>query len=1138
MLDPTGFINGYLANLANELTMGVIKALTRKAKQQFESPPHRQALVRCYQAGSVALLPPDDPTRETMQPILQRFFAQAGVQKELSVLARGRGLDQEVLVDLFEAFTEGTPRPDFDFEARLADFTEAFLQAAAREEALVEVIKIDQLRRANASLLAMVGDLAAIRRAVERVSPSSGSVSAARDITATNIVTGVQHIVTIYQAGDGQWSAADYRAALERYLDWLREAMGRVVLRGIKRGGQQAVELALADVYVPLAAEALPEAREQLKRGLKAGARPAVESAELMPIAAQAEQIRMPQLLAQGRRLAVIGAPGCGKTTVLQHIAWTLAEALRTGQPDLAADRLGLTEALPLPVYVPLNLYADHRRRFADHPDPHQRQLATFISHYLIERQAGLNLPVDFFATLLNQGRHVILLLDGLDEVPSEAERALVSQAVGDLTCGRPQARVVVTSRTRAYQGKAVLGADFRVIRVLPLEPEQVADLIQRAYRAIYPAAVEQTDRERQAHNLIDSVAKLEAERAARLGGVEENRLVTTPLLVRMLLIVHFNLRRLPDQRAELYMEVVDTLLTSAHNPDEVVAQRLEQLGGDWRNRREMLQYLAYQMHSRGQQAGREIDERELTGLLCTYLVKRRHKPPQAAETLVADFISVSRQRGSLLEERAGRHRFSHLSFQEFLVARYLAEVERDVGRIVAFIEAENRAADAWWREPILLAVGYLNVATAGTAASLVHGLAHLASGGPPRTGLALSAAELAATAFLEWGGADTTRQALAKRLVDLLTDPALAGATPPLRAAAGRVLARLGDPRRGVGLLPEAKTGDEILPDLAWCQIPGGPFLLGANEDETGAYDDEKPQHELTLPTFYIARYPITNAQFAPFIEAGGYEERQWWTEAGWAWRTGTAPEPDLSFITDKDTRKQYADWLAQRPAERRHEPFFWQEERFNLPNQPVVGVTWYEAMAYCAWLGKQLAVSRQPLTVSGPPSAAGGQDIVDWLASGAWQVRLPAEAEWEKAAGWEPETGRKRVYAWGDEWDETKANVAEKVGRTSAVGVFPAGASACGALDMTGNVWEWTLSSWGSFDWNEPGFRYPFAEARPQTGTGAREGVDTPGFRVLRGGAWAFYEGSARVSARDNSDPVNFYYGSGCRVVVAPVP
>ena len=409
---------------------------------------------------------------------------------------------------------------------------------------------------------------------------------------------------------------------------------------------------------------------------------------------------------------------------------------------------------MPLPIYVPLSLYADHRRRFADHADPRQRQLATFINNYLLERQAGLNLPNDFFATLLNQGRHIMLLLDGLDEVPNEDERALVSQAVRDLTNGRPHARLVVTSRTQAYQGKAVLGQEFRVVRVLPLEPEQVADLIRRAYRAIYPTEVERDDRERQAEHLIGSVTSLEAERAARLGATDDNRLVTTPLLVRMLLIVHFNLRRLPDQRAELYMEVVDTLLTSSYNPDEAVAQRLAQLGGDWRMRRDMLQYLAFQMHSRGQEAGREIGERELTEVLCTYLCQRRHKSPTAAEALVADLVSVSRQRGGLLEERAGQYRFSHLSFQEFLTARYLAEVERDVTRIARFLEQQNRLADSWWREPILLTGGYLHVTAPDTATDLLRRLAHLGASQPPHSAQTLAAAELAAATFLEWGGA------------------------------------------------------------------------------------------------------------------------------------------------------------------------------------------------------------------------------------------------------------------------------------------------------------------------------------------------------------------------------------------------
>jgi formylglycine-generating enzyme required for sulfatase activity/energy-coupling factor transporter ATP-binding protein EcfA2 len=1109
MLDPV--TTGYLAGVATNLTTSILGRLGKRVRQAIEDPPRQQALARCYQATLAAMLPDNDPASTTFQPMLENFLDHPDVTTELAELVRGGEPDQATLADSFAEVAEGRELPPFDFSARLAAGIEAFIRVAEQEPELVPIMHIAQLRDATQSLRELATDVEAIRRAVELAQSSSGGIEAEGDIVAKNIVTGTQinHIVQVYAAGGGTWDEADYRVALERYLTWLHANMGRVVLRGIKRGGQQAVELALHEVYVPLAAETLPEARDALKRRLgrwgSAGQDDTASAEAEWAAPASTERLAMQELLRHGERLAVIGAPGCGKTTVLQHVAWTLAEALTTGKPELAAEALGLTGELPLPIYVPLSLYADHRRRFAEHSDPRQRQLATFINHYLIERQAGLNLPNDFFATLLNQGQHVMLLLDGLDEVPNEDERALVSQAVRDLTSGREHIRLVVTSRTQAYQGKAVLGRDFRVVRVLPLEPEHVAALIRQAYRAIYPAAVESHERQHQADSLIASVTKLEEDRAARLGSTDEQRLVTTPLVVRMLLIVHFNLRRLPDQRAELYMEVVDTLLTSAYNPDEAVAQRLAQLGGDWRSRRDMLQCLAFHLHSRGDEAGREISERELTEILRTYLTQRLYKSPATAGAFVDDLVSVSRQRGGLLEERAGLYRFSHLSFQEFLTARYLAEVERDIERMVAFLEAYDRVGDSWWREPILLLGGYLQVSTPDTATALVHRMARLSEAQPPGTAQSLAAAELAATIFLEWAGAETTQQALAERLANLLTDADLSDATPPLRARAGRALTLLGDPRAGVGMRDE-------LPDLAWCEVPAGPFRLGARDDDQEAYDDEKPSREVTVPTFYVARYPITNAQFARFIADGGYDNRQWWTEAGWAWRNGA--EPNLSSIGDEDLRRRYADWLAQRPVERRCEPFFWHDEQLNLPQQPVVGVTWYEAMAYCAWLQQQFA-SR------GSTIAVGAESLETLLARGNWQLRLPTEAEWEKAAGWDPVAGRKRLYAWGDEWDETKANVNRQIDLPSVVGIFPAGAAACGALDMTGNVWEWTSSQ--SVD-------YPYQNDE-------RNDPEGEAIRVLRGGSWYGDQRVARVSCRTHDHPDNFDVTIGCRVVLAPV-
>ena len=247
------------------------------------------------------------------------------------------------------------------------------------------------------------------------------------------------------------------------------------------------------------------------------------------------------------------------------------------------------------------------------------------------------------------------------------------------------------------------------------------------------------------------------------------------------------------------------------------------------------------------------------------------------------------------------------------------------------------------------------------------------------------------------------------------------------------------------------------------------------------------------------------------------------------------------MSQIPDEELRKFYENQLSRRPAEQRNQPFFWGQAAYNQSTQPVVGISWYEALAYCAWLEGQVA--------NGKGQGAGGQwpvvgegafvglDVTELVREQGYRLRLPTEMEWEKAAGWDAATGQKRIYPWGNEWDASKTNVEESgIGRPSAVGIFPGGAAPCGALDMSGNVWEWMLTSWGSFDYNAPGFRYPYSEAYPQTQPGGREAVDTLGFRTLRGGGWADLQRSARVAYRYFNHPGNVYDNYGLRCVVVP--
>jgi formylglycine-generating enzyme required for sulfatase activity len=292
---------------------------------------------------------------------------------------------------------------------------------------------------------------------------------------------------------------------------------------------------------------------------------------------------------------------------------------------------------------------------------------------------------------------------------------------------------------------------------------------------------------------------------------------------------------------------------------------------------------------------------------------------------------------------------------------------------------------------------------------------------------------------------------------------------SPVERAAAGRALAKLGDPRPGVGVDPG--TG---LPDVLWCYVPPGPFAMGEGEEQ-------HPNESIT-EGYLISRYPVTNAQFAAFIGAGGYRNRQYWTEAGWKW-------------------KEREGWTEPRDY----------GDPFNLPNHPVVGVTWYEAVAFCRWFQSQIADRKWQVWRD-------GQLEVWRVEAQSIAVRLSSEAEREKAARG---VGGQR-YPWGDDPDPNRANYGDTgIGTTSAVGCFPGGASSYGVEDLSGNVWEWCATKWES-------------HYRDYKGDDSLEGDDP---RVLRGGAFNYEVRGVRCAARSWIGPDLRGRDYGFRFVASPV-
>ena len=192
------------------------------------------------------------------------------------------------------------------------------------------------------------------------------------------------------------------------------------------------------------------------------------------------------------------------------------------------------------------------------------------------------------------------------------------------------------------------------------------------------------------------------------------------------------------------------------------------------------------------------------------------------------------------------------------------------------------------------------------------------------------------------------------------------------------------------------------------------------------------------------------------------------------------------------------------------------WQPTKTNCP---AVYLTWHDARAYCIWLtGVWQAEAR-----------VGAQE----------EVRLPTEAEWEKAArGVPPACGGNAggVYPWGNNWDKTRCNNAELgLGDTCAVGMFPDGASPYGCLDMTGNVWEWTSSLWGRWAGHKAILEFGY----PYDPTDGRENIEASKdfFRVLRGGSFIVNRDDAHCACRYGFNPSGKYRTSGFRVVVAPL-
>ncbi|MES9903715.1 MAG: SUMF1/EgtB/PvdO family nonheme iron enzyme [Sedimenticola sp.] len=775
--------------------------------------------------------------------------------------------------------------------------------------------------------------------------------------------------------------------------------------------------------------------------------------------------------LEEHRHLIVLGDPGAGKSMFADSLTWRIACSHFDGT---ATSPPGDFQRLPV-IRVRLRSAA---LSFGDGTG--QDHLLSAMQQEitaLLDEERGACVWQVIRAPLLKRG---VILLDGLDEVPeADGMRSDMLDAIDALKkeLGK-EARLIITSRPHVFDDTQRYWLEaFSCLELQPMSNGQIELFINNWYQLLREARNRSKEAaQKKAHQLFVELQNRDylLEPARR------------PLILTLLTSLHFSRELLPHSRAELYREAVALMLERwtqriyQENPDYPLDEyERKALAESDVTRKIALQKLALEAN---RNKTLEISDVEIKGQFSDFLSNDCN-----ANNLL-DFI---RYRSGILKPGKGNcFEFYHRSFQDYLAALDITEMDNWQDEIEQLLREEGLD---WWSEVFLLLVS-AKVAGHSKPDAVSLMLRYVPDSLDYSTYpvadwhllfLACRAAIEQKKPLQGYGNSEykKLRQSLTEHLLALVAGQY--GLSTTLRAEAGQLLSDLGDPRPGVTvkhdngqpLYRQHGPKRHAIPDIDWQEIEEGEFTMGSKGDE--GYDDEKPDHKVAVPRFFISRYLVTNAQYRCFIDAGIYQDEAFWNElpeaAGLWLAGGAADEKLLASIKNKDHRKQYRDWLKKDTE--RFQPRFWDERKWGLDNHPVVGVSWFEALAYSVWLNGM----RTDLVPA---------DGVDGL-----EIRLPREEEWEYAA-----RGSQGLrYAWGDEPDAGKGNYDEtKLGRTSAVGMFPAG-EAFGLQDMSGNVWEWTSGRWGE-SWSEPKFTYEkWAQEKDE-----RNLLEPIEFRIARGGSW----------------------------------
>jgi hypothetical protein len=411
--------------------------------------------------------------------------------------------------------------------------------------------------------------------------------------------------------------------------------------------------------------------------------------------AEESAAVSIQEALAANQQLVIVGDPGSGKSTFLRFIALTLAECVLSGDAFTAAEELSIDQPLPIPLYLSCWDLAEHlrqqRRANLDH-------LIEFVSERAHE--AGWPISPADLEVALGTGRF-IFLIDGLDEVPTEEGRHLASNLIEKFVAKYPRHRYVVTSRVRAYTGETVLGERFTRCDIQPFGAEERAAFLRNWVAQLFEVR-DQAD---------SDGAAASAELGALTNAIETSSirsLATNPLLLTVIAIVHWNRKRLPERRVDLYDQCIDVLLGQRKQAEQQrVSRDTRYLHEENSRKRRYEQVWVRKRFAEIAFAILNLSDEEIGHAAVVELLEPhfRDTAGEAAREEAERFLEEQELRSGLLVHRQSRsYRFVHLTFQEYLAAWHLAN--RELADTLTVVRGHLR--DPKWFETLQLLGGEL----------------------------------------------------------------------------------------------------------------------------------------------------------------------------------------------------------------------------------------------------------------------------------------------------------------------------------------------------------------------------------------------------------------------------------------------